>query len=72
MGAMFVSRAVTVNGQLSEYSYSSDKCSEVTRVFCTNCGNPIYGKNTRTPDHLTLSLGTIDDAIGLDIEVVVF
>ena len=53
VGAMFVSRVVTVNGKLSEFSYSSDNGSEVTRVFCANCGSPIYGKNTRTPDHLT-------------------
>ena len=72
VGAMFVSRVVTVNGKLSEFSYSSDNGSEVTKVFCANCGSPIYGKNTRTPDHLTLSLGTMDNAIGLDVEVVVF
>ena len=72
MGAMFVSGAVTVNGKLSEFSYSSHQDSEVTKVFCANCGSPIYGKNTRMPDNLTLSLGTMDDANGLDVEVVIF
>ncbi len=72
MGAMFASEAVAVSGKLSEFSYSSDKGSQVTKVFCAGCGSPIYGKNTRLPDHLTLSLGTMDDASGLDIEVVIF
>lgn len=69
---MFVAEAVTVNGKLSEFSYFSDKDSKVTKAFCANCGSPIYGRNTRIPDHLTLPLGTMDDASGLDIEVVIF
>ena len=72
VGAMFASSAVTVSGKLSEYSYSSGNGSTVTKVFCMTCGSPIYGKNTRTEDHLTLSLGTMDNPGGLDIEVVIF
>ncbi len=72
VGAMFVLDAVSVSGKLSEFSYSSDIGSEVTKVFCASCGSPIYGKNTRLPDHLTLSLGTMDDARGLEVEVVIF
>lgn len=72
MGAMFTSDAVAMNGKLSEFSYSSDKKSQVTRAFCAHCGSPIYGKNSRLPDHLTLTLGTMDDASGLEIEVVLF
>ena len=72
VGAMFTSEVVSVSGKLSEFSYTSDNDSQVTKVFCANCGSPIYGTNTRMPDHLTLSLGTMDDAIGLDIEVVIF
>ncbi|WP_371171341.1 GFA family protein [Aliiroseovarius sp. 2305UL8-7] len=72
VGAMFASDAVTVRGNLSEFSYSSDKGSAVTKAFCANCGSPIYGKNTRIPNHLTLSLGTMDNACGLDVEVVIF
>jgi hypothetical protein len=72
IGAMFTADAVTVKGNVGEFRYSSDQGSEVTKVFCTNCGSPIYGKNTRLPGHLTLSLGTMDDARGLDVEVVIF
>jgi len=69
---MFKSDAVVVTGKLSEFSYSSSKVSEVTKVFCSSCGSPIYGMNTRLSDHLTLTLGTMDDANELDVEVVIF
>jgi hypothetical protein len=68
----FASEAVTVSGKLSDLNHSSDKGSKVIKAFCVTCGSPIYGKNTRFPDHLTLSVGTIDDASGLNIEVVIF
>lgn len=68
----FASEAVTVSGKLSDFNHSSDKGSKVIKAFCVTCGSPIYGKNTRFPDHLTLSVGTIDDARGLNIEVVIF
>lgn len=72
VGAMFASDEVVLSGKLSEFSYSSGKGSEVTKAFCAKCGSPIYGKNTRLPDHLTLTLGTMDDASELDVEVVIF
>lgn len=72
MGAMFISDAVTVRGKLNEFRYSSGKDSQVTKAFCAHCGSPIYGKNTRIPDHLTLTLGTMDNASDLDVEVVIF
>jgi hypothetical protein len=68
----FASEAVTVSGKLSDFKHSYDKGSKVIKAFCVTCGSPIYGKNTRFPDHLTLSVGTIDDASGLNIEVVIF
>lgn len=69
---MFASDVVAMRGHLSEFRYSSDKGSQVTKVFCANCGSPIYGKNTRLPGYLTLTLGTMDDARGLAVEVVIF
>ncbi len=72
IGAMFLADAVTLTGTLSEFKYLSDKDSEVIKAFCGCCGSPIYGKNSRIPDHLTLSMGTMDDAAGLDVQVVIF
>jgi len=69
---MFAAKAVTISGNLTRFTYLSDKGSEVTKAFCTTCGSPIFGRNTRMPDHLTLSLGTMDDAEDLSVEVVIF
>lgn len=72
VGAMFVSEAVTLSGKTNEFRYMSSKGSEVTKASCASCGSPVFGTNTRTPDHLTIALGTMDDANGLHIEVVIF
>lgn len=67
-----MSDAVKIHGKLSKFKYMSDTGSDVTKGFCPRCGSQIYGSNTRLPDHLTLTLGTMDDASRLDIEVVIF
>lgn len=72
VGAMFASSAVAISGKLTEFSYTSDNGSEVTKAFCARCGSPVFGKNTRLPGHMTLSLGTMDDASDLNVEVVIF
>lgn len=72
IGAMFPSDAVSITGKMNDFKLKSSKDSEVTRTFCANCGSPIYGTNTRIPDYLTLTLGTMEDAKGLEVEVVIF
>lgn len=69
---MFAADAVKVQGTSSEFRYTSGTGSRVTRVFCTTCGCPILGKNTRLPGYVTLTLGAMDKAEGLAVEVVVF
>jgi hypothetical protein len=72
IGAMFPVSAVTFNGALSEYKYKSAKGSEVTKAFCGAGGSPIYGTNSQNSDYLTLTLGSMDDAEDLQVEVVIF
>lgn len=72
MGAMFALNAVTLRGTMREFSYTSDKGSQVTKGSCAICASPIYGKNTHTPDYLTLTLGTMDDARDLEIGIVIY
>jgi hypothetical protein len=72
VGAMFAADAVTVSGAIREIEYTSAQQSVVTKVFCPTCGSPILGKNTGSPDHVTLTLGTMDDAGGLKVGVVIF
>lgn len=72
VGAMFSAEAVRISGKLREYKYLSGKDSEVSKAFCATCGSPIYGTNSRLPDHLTLAMGSMDDAKGLEVQVVIF
>lgn len=72
IGAMFEKSDVTVQGKLGEFKYTSANGSQVTKAFCPTCASPIYGTNTNAPDHLTLSLGTMNDAENLTVEVVIF
>lgn len=72
IGAMFRRDAVAIIGTTSEFTYQSGKGSTVTKGFCATCGSPVYGRNTRSADHITLPLGAMDNADGLQVEVVIF
>ena len=72
VGAMFTTDNVTIKGNLREYSYASVKGSQVIKASCAHCSSPIYGQNTRISGHITITLGTIDDAGELAVEVVIF
>jgi hypothetical protein len=72
VGAMFLAGGAELRGPLREFKYQSDKASEVTKGFCGECGSPIYGKNSNTPEYITFSLGTMDDASDLRVQVVIF
>lgn len=72
VGAMFASEVVTVSGKLGTFKYLSNNDSEVSKAFCPKCGSPIFGANTRIPNHLTFTLGSMDDATGLTVQVVIF
>ena len=69
---MFFKSDFVLNGELGEFEYASSKNSKVTKYFCLKCGSPIYGHNTHNPEYVTLSLGTIDNAADLKVQVVVF
>ncbi len=69
---MFLLEKLTLNGRTGKFRYTSKNGSEVTKGFCPSCGSPIFGTNTRSPNHVTLSLGTMDDAADLAVEVVVY
>jgi hypothetical protein len=69
---MFLSQGLELSGEPGEFGYTSNNGSEVTKGFCRSCGSPIFGMNTRSPNHVTLSLGTMDDADGLAVQVVIY
>lgn len=69
---MFPVQAVALHGMPATYRYVSATGSTVTKAFCANCGTSVYGTNSRMPDHLTLTMGTMDDAGDLAVQVVIF
>lgn len=72
IGALFSWKDLTLNGTIGEFRYLSGRGSEVTKGFCPACGSPIFGTNTMSPGYVTLSLGTMNDATDLAVQVVVF
>jgi len=71
-GAMYSIGRFQLNGEVGEYKLKSLNDTEVTRVFCRNCGSPIYGKNSGMPGFVTITLGTLDDSSEFEPEVVIF
>jgi hypothetical protein len=43
----------------------------VTKAFCPKCGRPLFGATANAADDLTVSRGTMEDAAGLAVEVVI-
>ena len=72
VGAMFLSANVMMTGKVNTYEYEAATGSTVSKATCAICASPVYGRNTRLPDHLTLTLGSMEEAEGLDVQVVIF
>ena len=52
-------KLVTGESLLSEF----ESTPNVFRVFCKNCGSPLYSRRTQTPEVIRLRIGTLDSAI---------
>lgn len=71
-GAMFPEDAVRLTGPSASFALTSDQGNTVTRIFCPNCGSPLFGKNTGMPGFMTVTAGTLDDSDGLKPQVAIF
>src|SRR5213596_2842825 len=71
-GAMFEAAGITITGEPAAYKLTSDAGNTVTRLFCSACGSPLFGKNSGMPGVMTVSLGALDDPDGLVPQVAVF
>lgn len=69
---MFPAENLELTGELGEFNYKSDAGNDVTKAFCRMCSSPILGHNTGMPGHVTIALGTMDDAADLKTQVVIF
>ena len=59
-GAMFPESGIRLIGDPATYMTTSSGGNTVTRLFCGNCGSPLFGMNTGMPGFMTVSLGTVD------------
>jgi hypothetical protein len=71
-GAMFSEDGIRIFGTPSRFSLLSDAGNTVTRLFCGNCGSPLFGKNTGMPGVMTVSVGTLDAPDDVEPQVIIF
>jgi len=71
-GAMFATAGIEISGDLATYDLASDSGNTVTRLFCADCGSPLFGRNTGMPGVMTVSVGALGQADALTPQVTVF
>jgi hypothetical protein len=71
-GAMFPDAAIRVTGEVASFTLTSEQGNTVTRLFCPNCGSPLFGRNTGMPGFMTVMLGTLDESDALVPQVAIF
>ena len=59
-------------GTLSKFDHVADNGKTTTHFFCTNCGSPLFGKNTKMVGVMTVSVGTLEDPNLIKPQVAVF
>ena len=71
-GAMFAESGVRMKGAISTYEMTSGAGNVVTRLFCANCGSPLFGRNSGMPGFVTATAGTLDQSETLSPTVAIF
>jgi len=71
-GAMFPVQGISLSGEMASYCVTSENGNTVTRLFCSTCGSPLFGKNTGMPGFMTVTVGTLDDSSSLVPQITVF
>jgi hypothetical protein len=57
----FPSNAVSVEGQLTDYSSTADSGTRMHRKFCAQCGTPVFSEAESRPHLIVVRAGTLDD-----------
>src|SRR2546423_666345 len=71
-GAMFSTEGIRLSGEMASFSLTSENGNTVTRLFCSTCGSPLFGKNSGMPGFMTVTLGTLDDPNALVPQLALF
>jgi hypothetical protein len=59
-------------GSPKRYLSRSDAGNEIARVFCGDCGSPLYVQVSTRPDIVGLRVGTLDDPSGFQADADIF
>jgi hypothetical protein len=59
-------------GTPRRYVGKSDSGNQITRVFCGDCGSPLYVQVATRPDLVGIRVGTLDDPSGFRAEADIF
>jgi hypothetical protein len=59
--AYFAVGVVALSGEAREYSRPTDSGNTYTTGFCPTCGSTLYGKASRFPDIVGVTVGAIGD-----------
>jgi hypothetical protein len=59
-------------GTPKRYVAKSDAGNDIARVFCGDCGSPLYVQVSTRPDIVGLRVGTLDDPSGFRADADIF
>jgi hypothetical protein len=59
-------------GTPKRYVTQADSGNEITRVFCGDCGSPLYVQVSTRPDIVGIRVGSLDDPSGFRPEADIF
>lgn len=51
---------LTISGELQSYHHKSDRGSDMTKLFCGNCGSQMFTRNSARPGTIGIRAGHID------------
>ena len=61
VNAIFPKTAISVTGELVEYTSVASSGNAVTRRFCPRCGSHLFAENSGRPSLAVVRLGTLDE-----------
>ena len=61
VNACFPSNAITIEGQLADYSLIADSGNVMHRRFCPKCGTQMFSEAEARPHLIFVRAGTLDD-----------
>ena len=69
---VFPRAALQVTGDAAEHLRTADSGAAKRKVFCRQCGSPLYNKPESKPDLIGVYVGTLDDPSVFKPQIVMF